>query len=39
MARMREDPELATFRRATLGGPETVPDSAFDASVASRVLA
>ena len=37
--RMRENPELALFRRAGLAGPETVPPEAFDPSVAERLLA
>ena len=39
MGRMRENPELALFRRASLAGPETVPPEAFDPSVAERLLA
>jgi 2-polyprenyl-6-methoxyphenol hydroxylase-like FAD-dependent oxidoreductase len=39
MARMRAEPELATFRRASLTGPESVPAEAFDPSVRNRLLA
>jgi 2-polyprenyl-6-methoxyphenol hydroxylase-like FAD-dependent oxidoreductase len=39
MARMRENPELAQFRRASLAGPETVPPEAFATSVVERLLA
>lgn len=39
MARMREHPELAQFRRASLAGPETVPPEAFATSVVERLLA
>ena len=38
-ARMREQPELAAFRRSTLTGPETAPAEAFDPSVVERLLA
>jgi 2-polyprenyl-6-methoxyphenol hydroxylase-like FAD-dependent oxidoreductase len=39
VARMRAEPELAAFRRATSAGPEVVPAEAFDDSVAARLLA
>jgi 2-polyprenyl-6-methoxyphenol hydroxylase-like FAD-dependent oxidoreductase len=39
MARMRDEPDLAQFRRATSAGPDAVPADAFDASVAARLLA
>jgi 2-polyprenyl-6-methoxyphenol hydroxylase-like FAD-dependent oxidoreductase len=38
-ARMRAEPDLATFRLATVAGPETVPATAFDPSVRDRLLA
>jgi 2-polyprenyl-6-methoxyphenol hydroxylase-like FAD-dependent oxidoreductase len=39
MARVRDEPDLARYRRATLAGPETVDADAFDDSVAERLLA
>lgn len=39
VARMREQPELARFRGASLAGPETVPPDAFDDAVVERLLA
>ncbi len=37
-ARMRDQPELARFRGASLAGPETVPADAFADSVSERLL-
>ena len=37
--RMRADPSLTAFRRATVAGPEQVPPEAFDDSVRERLLA
>jgi hypothetical protein len=37
--RMQAEPELGLWRRAYLAGPESVPASAFDASVYERLCA
>jgi hypothetical protein len=36
---MQAEPELGLWRRAYLAGPESVPASAFDASVYERLCA